>query len=602
MPLQPSDGPLELYQDSSGGENWKSQVHVNAEGRVANRFRGYSIRQGAAESAGLRATPHVAVIGADAWASVAMNQFWQNFPKAIDADERSLVLRLWPRQYASSHELQGGEQKTHVFCISVGREASEIETADWCRQPSAAHADPAWYCSTAAVPYLTPESSDPRSDYLRLVAHAVEGPNSFERKREIVDEYGWRHYGELYADHEAAFHAGPEPFVSHYNNQYDAVAGFAWHFMRSGDVRFRALMDDLARHVVDIDIYHTDQDKAGYNHGLFWHTAHYVEAGRSTHRTYPRDPKVIGGGPSNEHNYTTGLMLHHFLTGDALSREAVLELAGWVVDMDDGSQSVFRWLTRSYTGLASNTRSGDYHGPGRGAAHSVHALLDAHRLTGDRVWMEKAEQLIRRCVHPQDDLRERSLLHREDRWSYTAFLQELGRYLDYKAVLDQFDARYAYAQAALLHYARWMAVNEYPYLDKPEELEFPTETWAAQDVRKSEVFDFAARHASGEDRTRFLERAAFFWRYSVATVAGMPTGRLTRPLVLMLVHGFLRAHTEAHPDEGALHPPPEPPAFGEPIVFVGQKTRAKRRLVTLAAAAALVVTIAAAAAATLLLI
>ena len=51
----------------------------------------------------------------------------RTFRKRSTRDERSLVLRLWPRQYASSHELQGGEQKTHVFCISVGREASEIE-------------------------------------------------------------------------------------------------------------------------------------------------------------------------------------------------------------------------------------------------------------------------------------------------------------------------------------------------------------------------------------------------------------------------------------------------------------------------------------------
>ena len=39
--------------------------------------------------------------------------------------------------------------------------------------------------------------------------------------------------------------------------------------------------------------------------------------------------------------------------------------------------------------------------------------------------------------------------------------------------------RYAYGRASLLHYARWMADNEYPYLDKPEILEYPNETWAA---------------------------------------------------------------------------------------------------------------------------
>ncbi len=59
---------------------------------------------------------------------------------------------------------------------------------------------------------------------------------------------------------------------------------------------------------------------------------------------------------------------------------------------------------------------------------------------------------------------------------------------------------YAYARASLLHYARWMAEHEYPYLEKPEILEYPTETWAAQDMRKSEIFDYAARHTTGAER------------------------------------------------------------------------------------------------------
>ena len=45
------------------------------------------------------------------------------------------------------------------------------------------------------------------------------------------------------------------------------------------------------------------------------------------------------------------------------------------------------------------------------------------------------------------------------------FLQSLGKYLHYKAERAEFDRMYAYGRASLLHYARWMAVHEYPYLD-----------------------------------------------------------------------------------------------------------------------------------------
>ena len=96
------------------------------------------------------------------------------------------------------------------------------------------------------------------------------------------------------------------------------MAGFAYQFLRSGDRRWRRPMDELAAHVIDIDIYHTDRDKSAYNHGLFWHTFHYVDADTGTHRSYPRAAQGrAAAGPANEQNYATGLMLHYFLTGDA---------------------------------------------------------------------------------------------------------------------------------------------------------------------------------------------------------------------------------------------------------------------------------------------
>jgi hypothetical protein len=581
MPL-----PLELYQDSSGGENWRSSNHVNRRRVVPNTFRGYRLRAGAAESQGLRATPAGYLTRGDQTLGAAMPCFWQNFPKAIElSPDGTLSLRLFPRQYADVHEIQGGEQKTHTFSILFGSDTPPASVLAWCRTPAQASASPQWVCSTGALPYLTPRADDPNADYLRLVDAAIDGPDTFDHKRERIDEFGWRHFGDIYGDHEAAFHKGAAPLVSHYNNQYDPVAGFAYQFLRSGDFRWLRHMGELAAHVIDIDIYHTERDKSAYNHGLFWHTFHYVDADTGTHRSYPRAAKVCGGGPANEQNYITGLMLHYFLTGSTAARETALGLARWVIDMDDGRKTPFRFLAAGDTGLASSSRTPDYHGPGRGAADSVAALLDAHRLSGDAIFLAKAEQLIRRCIHPADDVPRRNLLDAENRWFYTMFLQALGRYLDHKAELGQLDRMYAYAQASLLHYAGWMAAHEYPYLDKPEILEYPTETWAAQDMRKCEVFHYAARHASADDRPRFRERADFFFRSSVATLTGMPTRTLARPVVLLLSFGFMQAYFQAHPDSAA--PRVEAAAdFGKPEVFVPQKVRAKQRFMRLAATAA----------------
>jgi hypothetical protein len=577
LPIDDAAGAVSVYQDSSGGENWASSTHVNRHGACPNTFRGYKAADGRSVQAGLRATPLAIVERGQAWAAATMPCFWQNFPKAIEADRDGVTLRLWPRQYADAHELQGGEQKTHVFYVSAGTGPCDSRALEWCRVPATASADPSWYCSSGVVDGLVPAAEDPNRDYLRLVQEAIDGPDSFAAKREAIDEYGWRHFGELYADHEGALHTGPSPLVSHYNNQYDGIAGFATHFLRTGDARYWSAMDELASHVADIDIYHTNRDKAQYNGGLFWHTYHYVDAARSTHRSYPRCKATNGGGPGNEHNYATGLMLHYYLTGNRISRDAVISLARWVVNMDDGRLTPFRWIAGGATGAASETDSPDYHGPGRGGAYSIQTLLDGFRLTGQSEFKDKAEQLIRRCVHPADDVDARGLLDVEVKWSYTVFLQALGRYLQFKRELGEFDFMYAYARASLVKYASWMLQHERPYLDKPEILEYPNETWIAQDMRKSEAFKYAAMHAGGVLRRRFLERSRFFFEYVVETLLASGHHTRTRPLVLMLTNGYREAafghEVPDYSDDAREFD------FGVPESFVPQRAKVKRRLV-----------------------
>jgi hypothetical protein len=507
-----------------------------------------------------------------------VRDFWQNFPKAIEVADRSLVLRLFPHQYRDVHELQGGEQKTHVLYLSFLGCEEDLTRAAWIRAPLIPHSSPKWYADSETIPYLTPKSEDPNPDYLSLVDAAIDGDSTFALKGEVIDEYGWRHFGDLYADHEAVYYRGTPPIVSHYNNQYDALYGCVVQFLRSADMRWFDQLDRLAAHIVDIDLYHTHEDKAAYNNGLFWHTNHYTSAFTSTHRTYSKLAGQPGGGPANEHCYTTGLLHHYLLTGNTRSKQAVLDLAGWVIQTDDGNKTILRWLDRNATGAASATDSRSYHGPGRGAGNAINALLDAYVLTDDPAFLTKADQLIRRCIHPHDDIEERQLLDAERRWSYTVFLQILGKYLDIKTERGQLDSMYAYAQASLLHYAEWMAENEVPYLTTPEKLEYPTETWSAQDMQKSDVFKFAAKYAPQIWRERFLERSEHFFRSSLNELLSSETRTLTRPVVLMMTHGYMHAYFQHHAGVSA----PEidhASDFGPPEDFLPQRTRALRKLV-----------------------
>jgi hypothetical protein len=574
--------PFELYQDSSGGEQWSHVNHITRDGDVAATFRGYRVRAGKDITYGWRATPSLTTRSPHACAGIAVEHFWQNCPVGLAAENDTLSFNMLSREHAACHELQGGERKTFRCVLRFGDDPCAQDARHWGTAPAIARLMPSAYAAAKAIPFISPAADDIDPRYRTLVHAALNGPSSFERKREVIDEYGWRNFGDLYADHENAYSGEPQPIVSHYNNQYDAIAGFACQFMRTGDERWFRHLTELAAHVRDIDIYHTDDDKAAYNHGLFWNTSHYVAAGRCTHRAFPRHPRVSGGGPSNEHNYTTGLMLHWLMTGDTQSREAVLELAGWVMAMDDGSQNVLRWVCRGATGLASHTHTPDFHGPGRGAGHSILALLDGHRVSQERRFLSKAEELIRRCAHPADDIQSLQLLDAERRWSYTAYLQALGRYLDYKATLGENDDAYAYARATLVHYATWMSAHEYPYLEKPEILEYPTETWAAQDLRKADVFAYAAGHTEGRLRERFLADAKRFVDTSFSTLLAAESRALARPLVLLLSHGFMHMHTRA----AECRPRPEgPTVFAPPVRFIPQRARVKQRLAVAASVA-----------------
>jgi len=575
--MTPAGGQFAVYQDSSGGANWQSPNHVNRDGRVPTTFRGYRAMADGSEITGLRATPVASVHTGDSRLTIAAPVFWEAFPKAITLGQETCAVGILPRQSSDLHELQGGERTTFAFVLAVGDDPVSDEPLAWARSPLIVSVDPDVYRRAGVWAPLVVGSPEARQDYEDLVHRVIAGEAPFSDRREIIDEYGWRHFGEIYADHEAVDRAG---LVSHYNNQYDAIAGMASRFMQTGDARWWSAMSELAAHVTDIDLYQTSDDRAAYNGGYFWHTQHYVDAGTATHRSYSRLAVSSGGGPSSEHNYTTGLLLHHVLTGSERSRSAVLQLADWVIDMDDGRKSRFRWIDQGPTGMASCTRSTDFHGPGRGAGNSINALLDAHRLSGEARYLEKADSLVARCVHPDDDQAALELLDAENRWSYTVFLQTLGKYLDYRADRGLADERYGYAREVLLNYARWMSEHERPYLDRPEQLEYPNETWVAQDIRKTAVFEFAARYARDEkERATFLQRASEFFDYSVTTLQESANGRLARPLVLLLTYGFQRPLAPGQSD--TLVAPTYQPV--RRVQFVPLRRRVERRLILAAA-------------------
>ena len=556
---------LLIYQDSSGGVHWDSPAHVDSNGESALSFQGYRIStDGQPVRRGNRIDPAINMSGPEGSVSVAIEKFWQQFPSGLGFDDSCITIELFPRHTKMLHELQGGEQKTHTINFLFGSKADSDEAVRSLNHPLVVHSTPAWYCKSGVFSSVAPMPTKKLDRCEKLIMGAVAGKSTFFDRRELVDEYGWRHFGDLYADHEAVGHKGTDKLISHYNNQYDVIYGAQKQFARTGDIRWLRLIGDLARHVIDIDIYHTSKDRKEYNHGLFWHTDHYTHASTCTHRTYSKNNMIAkglasyGGGPSPSHNYPTGIMNYYYMTGDMMARESFLEMMQWTAALMRGPKSpkgkaklVIKNMLRSLKELKAGEPIEPYelNGPGRASGNVLSALLDGWVFTGDNSFMSLAEKLIRRCISPTENIAKRKLFCTEMRWMYLVFLLALIKYMHMKEDNDLRDNMYHYARKSLLNYARYMADNEYRFLSKPEKLEYPNETWGAQDMRKCAVFHYASKYAkTGAEQKRFEQRAESFYQSSIDDIWSFRTRTLTRPIVLLMMYGHIHPYFMTHKD------------------------------------------------------
>jgi hypothetical protein len=534
-----------IHQESSGGENWNSPVHLNRDARIPVTFRGWRLlADGRVLQTGDRCQPRLWSGNGATGMTVEIDKFWQRFPKAIRMLQKQTELDLLPERFPDLHELQGGEQLTENIRLSFavnGNRQSLIDIHAWCAPETVIH-------SMALAPPLNLHHDQRYSRQLQL---AFDEDHGFFAKREKLDEYGWRNFGDIYADHETAFHKGPEIFVSHYNNQYDLLASFYREFLVTGDPRWCELAADLATHVADIDIYQTTGDREEYNLGPFWHTDHYLDAGLSTHRMASKThfetkpAHLCGGGPGAEMCYLSGLSLHYLQTGDERYRDLVGQLADWNWRSLNGVQTIGAAVLRGIRNF-KRWRDGRKHGIvwsrypfTRSTGNCLNSMLEALELTDTPRYLRRAEELIRGTVHPHDDPSKRNLLDAETAWSYTVFLSAVGRYLLIKESRGELDATYAHARDSLLLYARWMAENEYPYLDNPEILEFPNDTWVAQDLRKSVILFYAACYVDENERDELARRAHDFVDYVTQKLSVSNTAQYARIQALMLQNGWV---------------------------------------------------------------
>ncbi len=544
------DGTFSLNQSSSGGEHWKSPIHWD-ENRVSTvKEHGFKLCQGnEAIVNGLRAEPIAKLVSKNHQLAMTLDGFWQNFPVTVSGVQGTLTWRLLDK----NTELQGGESKTWTFrCIIQGSEQSNNETyEEFNLSPPTIRYAPDYLEQCQILPHLAFSVSS--SVMNKLIDLGINGTANFFKKREKNDVFGWRHYGELDADHEAVDVPEGSFFISHYNNQYDPLMGMTLQYLFHGEQKWLQLFKPLNRHIQDIDIYDTLDDKAEYNGGLFWHTDHYLSAETASHRSNSKhhtsvyDGFLGGGGPGGQHCYTTGLALQYWLYADESAKNKVEQLCNWVRCFYKGSGSIaertFRLVTMDFkqnelTNIGIKTPGYKY--PlDRGTGNYLVALIDLYDLTQKSELLEEMAEVITHTAHPLESISQRNLGDHENNWFYTVFLQAVVRYLFLKEQINEIDDDYWYARHTFMHYCQWMKENESFYLDNPEQLEFPNDTWCAQEIRKANLFYYASYFSAGK-APEYIEKADKFHDYVTEHLTHSEEAHHTRILSILMQNDGVR--------------------------------------------------------------
>ena len=533
-----------LSQYGSGGQHWQSPIHWNEHKQSTVEKQGFELLYGNGEvKTGLRAEPTVQLNNEDSYIQIALNGFWQNFPIVLTANSDKCRWQL----LSKNTELQGGESKTwHMKCRS-GNITELAENTNLLKTDSLPEIkfNPTYINQCEVFPNISLSSRPTKiSAFIEL---GIEGKHSFFNKRENKDVYGWRNYGELDADHEAVNAPAGTYFISHYNNQYDPLMGMTLQFLNSGNTKWLDLIYPLNQHIQDIDIYDTTEDKVEFNGGLMWHTDHYLSAETSTHRSNSKyhehayDGFLGGGGPGGQHCYTSGLALQYRLFGDESAKYKVEQLCMWVRHFYNGSSSIadrtFRLLTIDFKqNVLTNIgiKAPGYKYPlDRGTGNYLNALLDCFDVTENPSLLNEMGQVVRSTFHPKENIELRDLKNIEKSWFYTVFLQAVVRYLLLKETRSSVDSDYWYARHALMHYGKWMLSNEEFYLSNADQLEFPNDTWCAQDTRKMNLFCYFYYFDSTGSET-YLHKANEYYHYIVEHMKNSKEVHFARILALLM--------------------------------------------------------------------
>lgn len=361
------------------------------------------------EGKGTRA-PGVATSGR---LTVAVRDFWQQWPKAIAVEKGGLALGLYPAitpndRYANrpdehilyfylrggNYTFRSGFEKRHELLIGPAAVDDEFEKIEGrVNEPLLVTASPEWYSGSGALPGLTAHDAPDFPAYEEMLRNDTDG---YLELREENKWYGLMNFGDWWGER-----------TNNWGNiEYDLQNAMLTQYFRTGDRRYFEIGEDAARHNADVDVVHF---AAGQNAGPG--TARrvgqaWVHSMGHTGGYYPYDYMDMSiyaqGYAENEgHMWNQGNLAYWLLTGDEQVRRSAFQLGDWVAGPNTtsfgyGNARVPGWMGIIAMSSYFATRDPYY-------LNAMHLIYEAVQAKGDPkagLWVHKLSPGHCNCDEP----------------------------------------------------------------------------------------------------------------------------------------------------------------------------------------------------------
>ena len=259
--------------------------------------------------------------------TVAVRDFWQNYPKSLGATATGLEVGLCPPlpddRYRDREELedklyyylQGGEYqfkqgvaRTHELVYRFHHTGAP-SSPPYLQEPLRARAPAAWYCDSKAFGDVAVVDAEKFPDYEHYVDNSLA---NYLETRETGKEYGMLNFGDWY-------------HVQKWGNiEYDTPHVFFLHYVRGGDSRFFTVGEQAVRHYLDVDTCHHHRDH-GFVDRVYAHCIGHVG---DYYPYYYRKGGAQGVVEVEvDHTWVQGLLDYYLLSGERRALEIATRIA-----------------------------------------------------------------------------------------------------------------------------------------------------------------------------------------------------------------------------------------------------------------------------------